>query len=275
MRFPETFRNRVGYWLVDAFGRLEYGNVHGDVFNSSDHTFRKLYVDLCEAYGRQCLVETDSWEPNRQLRLHLSICPDIEVLDLIDAVFQESAYFVAQAGGADPIHEPDRLADAINRVFAEEGVGYRRVEDRLVRYDGEVTHKEAIVPALRVLATGEYGAARDEFGEAVTDFSRGRWRNTLTHANAAFESVLKVVTGEKGEAGDLIRAAKAQGAIPKYLGKATDNLAALMHGLPAARGQEGSAHGLGPKPSEADEHLARLVLVLAAAFIVFLTAERT
>jgi hypothetical protein len=275
-RFPATFRVRVSYWLVRALARLEHGNGYGDVFNGTDYTFRKLYIDLCEAYGRVSLVsESVTTSPGVQIKTHLSCCPDTEVMDLIDAVFQESTFFIEQAGGADPIEEPERLAEEINRVFAEEGVGYRRVEGRLVRLDDEVTHHEAIVPALRALATGRYGHASAEFSDAVADFSRGKWRATLTHANAAFESVLKVLTGQKnGNAGDLIKAAKKQGLIPTYLGASVDNLVALVHGLPAARGQQSSAHGLGHASGEADEHLARLVLTMAAAFIVFLAAER-
>lgn len=265
--FPQVFRNRVGFWMGDAF----------DQFSRPAAVVSMLYDDLRKEYGRATLI-SPRWAatPELQLSGHLRTCPDTEVLDLIDAVFQESEYFMALQGHYDLVAtESHRLAEEMNRVFAEEAVGYRRVGDRLIRYDGEVTHQQAVVPALQALANGNYGAAEDEFGEAVSDFSRGRWRSSLTHANAAFESVLKVLTGEsKGTAGDLIRVAKNKGLIPGYLGASSDTLAGMMHGLPAARAQQGSAHGLGPKPVEADERLARLVLVMAAAFIVFLTADR-
>jgi hypothetical protein len=265
--FPVGFRTRVTYWMCDAF----------DQFARSRTTTKALYDDLCREYGRSQLFDA-GWANTASLQLenHIRFCPDTEVLDLIDAVFQESAYFIRYECRSDLSHtEPARLAQEINRVFSEEGVGYRRVGGRLLRYDGEVTHQEAIVPALQALANGDYGAAEDEFGEAVSDFSRGRWRSSLTHANASFESVLKVLTGEsKGTAGDLIKIARKKGLIPGYLGASSETLATLMHGLPAARGQQGSAHGMGPKPVEADERLARLVLVMAAAFIVFLTSDR-
>lgn len=272
--FPETFRVRVCYWMISAFGSLHWGNEHGDVFNEPSDTLRRLYVGLCEAYGRRSLVAPPETPHERQLREHILGCPDDEVLDLIDGVFQVSAETIQLYGPGEPTAHAEGTAREINRVFVEEGVGYRRVGQRLVRLDDEVVHAQAVVPALRVLATGAYGQAEVEFGDAVTDFARGKWRATLTHANAAFESVLKVVTGEKGTAGELVKAAKEQGLIPKYLGTSADSLAKLMQGLPAARGQQGSAHGLGDTPTEADEHLARLVLTMAAAFIVFLAAAR-
>jgi hypothetical protein len=274
--FPRTFRTRVAHWMNAAFQRISWGNDFGDVSNDPEHSVRKLFSDLCAAYGRLMLAPSRvASRPLAQVMYHVLHCPDTEVMDVVDAVFQESAYFTETGGGAETYDEQQRLTDEINTIFREEGVGYRRVGDRLVRFDTELTHHEAIVPALQVLATGRYGEARAEFDDAVAAFGRGRWRDVLTHANAAFESVLKIVTGEKGDAGDLIKAAKnTTGLIPNYLGGSVDSFAGLMHGLPAARGQQGSAHGLADSPVQADEHLARLMLTVAASLIVFLTRER-
>ena len=43
-----------------------------------------------------------------------------------------------------------------------------------------------------------------------------------------------------------------------------------MHGIPAIRGQEGSSHGRGDRPTAANERLAQLVLTMTAAVITFL-----
>lgn len=199
------------------------------------------------------------------------MCPDLEVLDYIDAVFQISASIIEQQGGADPVEEPHRLGGEVNKIFEEEGVGYRRTDGRLVRFDAEITHTEAVVPALAALATGRFGAAEAEFEEAVADFGRGAYRDALTNANAALESVLKVLTGKSsGTAGALMRVARQQGLLPKPLGASVENLEKLMHGIPAIRAQEGSSHGLGDRAGLADERLARLVLTMTAAVITFL-----
>jgi hypothetical protein len=279
--FPPEFRTRVFRWSNEAIRRLQWGTQMGDVLNDHRDSMQQLYDDLCSAYGRDLLVDftdaaarRDLRSPERQLPDHVATCPDLEVMDYIDAVFQISASLIEEQGGADPVEEPHRLGAEINRIFEEEGVGYRWTEGRLVRFDGEITHTEAIVPALAVLATGRFGAARAEFEEAVADFGRGAHRDALTNANAAFESVLKIITGrDKGTAGELIPEARRQGLIPNYLGTSVENFEKLMHGLPAARAQQGSSHGLGDRPVEADERLARLVLTVAAALITFMADD--
>jgi hypothetical protein len=257
---------------------LQHGAPMGEVINPAEMSMEMLNQDLCAAYGRDRLVEFSSQVPSlaradRQIPAHLATCPDLEVIDYIDAVFQKSAEIIERGGGADPWEEPHRLGAGINKIFEEEGVGYRWTEGRLVRFDGEITHTEAIVPALAALATGRFGAAQGEFDEAVAAFGRGAWRDTLTHSNAAFESVLQIVTAKKGLAGELIREARNQGLIPAYLGASVENLERIMHGVPAARGQQGSSHGLADRPIEADERLARLVLTTAAALITFLADD--
>lgn len=246
--FPETFRTRVFRWSTEAMKHLQHGAPMGEVVNDARLTMEHLYEELCSAYGREILVgytdaahRADLRSAERQLPDHLGLCPDIEVIDYIDAVFQVSASIVEQSGAADPLEEPRRLGAGINRIFEEEGVGYRWTDGRLVRFDGQIVHTEAMLPALAVLSTGRFGAAQSEFEEAVADFGRGAYRDTLTNANAAFESVLQVLTGKKGTAGDLIMEARRQGLIPKYLGTSVENFEKLMHGLPAARGQQSSS----------------------------------
>lgn len=81
---------------------------------------------------------------------------------------------------------------------------------------------------------------------------------------------MKVATGmQHAQAGELIRKLRDNGTLPNYLGGGADALSKLLHLVPAARGQQSSAHGLGERALEADERLARLALTTSAAFIVF------
>jgi hypothetical protein len=278
--FPETFRTRVFRWSMEAMAQLQHGAPMGEVVNDAEESMEFLFRELCSAYGRNLLVPFADAHRRAVLRLapqqlsaHLAHCPDLEVMDYIDAVFQQSGRIIERAGGADPLEEPHRLGASINKIFEEEGVGYRWTEGRLVRFDGEIVHSEAIVPALAALATGRFGAAQGEFEEAAADFGRGAWRDTITNANAALESVLKIATGKEGSAGHLIGEARRQGLIPNYLGASAENLARLMHGVHATRSQQGSSHGLGNRAVEADERLGRLVLTMAAALITFLADD--
>lgn len=280
--FPATFRTRVFRWSRDAMRHLEHGAPMGEVVNDVRLSMERLYHALCSAYGREMLVAyTDAAQrpdlraADQQLPHHLEICPDLEVMDYIDAVFQLSASIVEESGASDPDEEAPWLGAGINAIFEEEGVGYRWIDGRLVRFDEQIVHAQAMLPALSALSTGRFGHAQSEFDEAVADFGRGAYRDTLTNANAAVESVLQVLTGKKGTAGELIAEARRQGLIPKYLGASVDNFEKLMHGLPATRSQQGSSHGLGTGPLEADERLARLVLTIAAALITFLADDRS
>lgn len=98
----------------------------GDVVNDEDDSMRRLLDELCSAYGRELLVQYtdadrrhDLRSPNRQLPDHVDMCPDLGVLDYIDAVFQISASIIEERGGADPVEEPGRLAREINKIFEE------------------------------------------------------------------------------------------------------------------------------------------------------------
>ena len=186
----------------------------GDVINEVPYTTLSFLHDLSSAYGRDPLTALTGRPPPalEQLQQHVLTCVDLEVLDYIDAVIQKTASLAEKFGGRGP--DEDRVAD-LNRIFREEGIGYRHVDGRLVRFDGEITHAEAMVPALAALANGRFGEADREFDEALEDFGRGDYRGALTNANAAFESVLKVVTGKEGVAGDLIKAARSQGLDPQ------------------------------------------------------------
>lgn len=155
-------RTRVLQWSIDAAAHLQWETSMGDVVNEPLLTLEKLNRGLVNAYGRNPLVSPDRFphataywrDAQQQLPAHVDLCPDLEILDYVDAVLQVSAAVISSYGGADPVAEPHRLAQGINRIFAEEGVGYRVVEGRIVRTDDEVIHKQAVESTIRVLPSG-------------------------------------------------------------------------------------------------------------------------
>jgi hypothetical protein len=276
--FPASFRTRVLRWSIDSFGSQQDWTPLGDVVNDVRLSMELLHKNLVSAYGRDPLVAlptanrpADWRHPERQVPIHLHVCPDYEVLDYVDGAFQVAAYVCSQSYGAPLPRVVADMSEEINAILQQEGVGYRRVEGRLVRVDDEIIESEAVEPALRALSTGCFGGAAREFDDALAAYRRGAWRDTLTHANAAFESVMKIVTGRAhGQAGELIGELRKQKLLPGYVGGGVDGLVKLLHALPAARGQQSSAHGRGDGIDKADQHLARLALTMSAAFICFL-----
>lgn len=279
--FPSTFRDRVVRWAFDLLRTFEWGTTVGDVVHDFSDTSRELYEGLSAAYGREQLgpltrsgPARSGHRPDRRLARHVAQCPDVEVIDFIDATVQLAQQLGLRSDDPDPFErmQPSPI-DELNMIFEEEGVGYRWAAGQIVRFDGEVTPREAIMPAIAALARGHFGAAESEFSEAAASFARGAWRDTTTHANAALESVLKIKTGREGTAGELINEALKQGLIPNYLGRTADAIAKIVHGVNATRSQQGSVHGLGDREPEADERLARLALTMTEALIEFLADD--
>jgi hypothetical protein len=286
--FPAKFRNRLIRWTPEVFHvRFPQGPYDfGDSRDMVERALGSLCHDLAEAYGRPILVTPSEFPSNtdpslnrsadRQIPAHLVSCTDVEVLDFIDAVFQ---LLVQTSDGYAAIDHDVMIhaATRLNGICEEEGIGYRWTEGELIRFDDPVSHREAVQPAMELLADGQFGHANAEFRRALECYRSGEWRDAITNANAAFESVLKVATGKPNlNAGPLIAEARRQGVIPGYMQNAAEHLEKLMNVVPAIRGQEGS-HGLGEREQDEKEieHLAGLVVPTAATFIVFIGRNRS
>lgn len=279
--FPETFRTRITQWVFESIRDCSASGIYLEPRRAAEENLEALCHELAEAYGRVSLVNPSKLRRPvvssadgsalRQIPLHLSICEDFGVLDVVDATFQKMAQLLGPNMGW---QERDLLAsraDRFNEICKEEGVGYRWSADELIRYDDAAAHELAIKPVVTLLADARFVNADAEFRRALECYRSEHWRDAITNANAAFESVLKVITGRSsGTAGMLIAEARQKGLIPGYAEGAAESLAKLMSLVPAIRGQQGSSHGLGENVAEADEHLARLVVSTTAAFIVFI-----
>jgi hypothetical protein len=283
--FPETFRTRITQWVFESVGNCSTPGLYLEPRRAAEENLEELCRELAEAYGRVALVDprklkrpaASSADASalRQIPLYLSTCEDFGVLDVVDATFQKMAQLLGPNMGWQERDLLDSRAERFNEICSEEGVGYRWSDEELIRYDNAATHVLAIKPAMALLADPKYSNADAEFRRALECYRSGNWRDAITNANAAFESVLKLATGRANDtAGALIAEARRHGLIPGYTEAAAESLGRLMNVVPAVRGQQGSSHGLGDEESQADEHLAQLVLSTAAAFIVFIGRAR-
>jgi hypothetical protein len=173
-------------------------------------------------------------------------------------------------------------ADAIaklNRRFQENGIGYRFESGQIVRLDSEFLHSEVTEPAFRLLYTGGYEGALEEFKLAHKHYRDGseHYDDCLTNCGKSLESTLKTICDRRKwgyKAGDtaskLLDSIFSKGLIPNYLQTHFNALrATLESGVPTIRNREGG-HGSGEKPNEVPEFLAAYQLHLTASAIVFL-----
>jgi hypothetical protein len=290
--FPSTFRERSWRWVGTLFQSLELHGPMGDTDFDSASTWHRLYEDLLAAYGRPRLYARPTslatqltaarghgsrpeLTPEEELHAHVVRCPDIEVIDFISAALQVASSVAIESGNQGQFHTVEMQVDELEQILKEEGIGYRPARGDLLRLDDDFTHEETIAPALRVLATGRFGAADIEFTDALADYRHGDYGDAITKANAAFESTLKILTGRhKGTAGDLIKELRKL-PVPPQLVAGADSYFKLMQTVPAIRNEESSAHGRGARAVAADQPLAQFVLSQAAAFISFLAAQQT
>jgi hypothetical protein len=290
-RFPTSFRERGIRWVDSLFTSIQMYSPMGDVSNEASASWTRLHTELRAKYGRARFVRPKAalidqlvdargndtlYEdaPAAELAAHVRQCPDTEVMDFISAGLQ----IAAEITGIDyQLHLDERVdehVNELNRIFAEEGIGYRCVRGDLIRFDDDFTHGEAIAPALESLRRGRFGKADSEFTSAVTDYRCGDYPDAITKANAAFESVLKIITGEQHKtAGDLIKELRKLTDVPGSLITGADHLYKLMQAVPAVRNQQSSSHGGGAANNGPDRPLAQLILTLVAGFIVYLAAQ--
>ena len=135
----------------------------------------------------------------------------------------------------------------------------------------EVTHQEAVAPALYILRDPYYQPAEEAFRKALQAFRQGRYDDCLTQSHSAFERVLKLTCQKQGwhpkdnKVGPLV-ATFLQGSGLDACFKTP-----LMTTL-NVRSNFGSAHG-GETVRAVNLHMAQYVITSAAAAIVLVVNE--
>jgi AbiJ N-terminal domain 4 len=236
--FPDSFRQRIMRWVVSSIAECQAFLTIGSHSDPTRVMINLLCMELADAYGRSALVDPRDMrgvantqaalDAERQLPAHLERCTDFEVLDLIDATMQKLRERLTYEAGWQGQQLREQIAVQLNTICEEEGIGYRLVDEELIRFDDGVAHELAIEPALQLLAARNFRNADGEFRRSLECYRAGHWRDAITNANAAFESVLKIATGQsKGTAGQLIATARSQGLIPGYMVGAAESLQRL------------------------------------------------
>jgi hypothetical protein len=262
----ESFRSRVFMRCRDLFPQEFWTEIHSK---------------LTYLLGRPRLTDVKTDSPMLDALAFLSACQDANFLDFLEYVFQTQAYFHARA---------ETLVDDFNEFFRQDDLPYSMTDfvwteqqdgpylsrtltarPQVIRKDSDVLHQSAIEPVLRLLREPDFTAANKEFLEALEDFRKGDYGDSLTKCGSAFESVLKVICARKNwthsatdTASTLLKTVVAKSGIESFFEQPIILVATIRNRL-------STSHGAGLMPRDVTEAKAEYAINATAAAVLFLT----
>ena len=222
----------------------------------------------------------------------LGECSDDHFLDFIELSFQSPSISASDVHVQDLIddiniffHQDDLPYHLTNFVFSSANIkptgrpifGYPATTlesyPQIVRRDSEVLHETAIEPALTLLREPGFSSANKEFLEALKDYRKGDYKDSVAKCGSSFESVMKVICNRK-----------------KWPYKQTDTAETLLNIIFGKTGMEAffnqpimlvatmrnrlsSAHGAGTQQRNVPEHRAQFAVNATASAILLLVHE--
>ena len=281
-----TFRTRILlYWrdYVEPFPELL-----GLTWGVGSFWF-EMNQRLQHLYGRASLSSASpGTNPLAGLLDFLNTCTTAEFFDFLEQAFKLDMMW----GG--PL-DPNDIVAATNEMFRIDDLPfeltkltYREIPfpDRpdmtytkpnsypqVIVVDEQVIHKEAVQPALAILAAPHFRSADAEFRKALAHYRQGEFADCLTACGTTMESTLKVLCDRN-----------------KWPYKQADTLKPLLDIAIAKTSLDGffsqpimlvgtmrnrlsSAHGAGTKERTATAHIAQYAITSTAAAMVLLIKE--
>lgn len=281
-----TFRNRVLMWCPEVFGNRQsegFGQDFTHDFWTEIHRtlrYRKASFQLSEEY---------TGSPAEDAIRFLLACSTENFLDFLEDIFRVECLF--------HVHKPtEDMVNELNRFFEIDGLPYfltdyvtERVKSRLYGQECEainvvsyprvairgnqLVHDQAIVPALELLQRNYFRSANSEFLEALEDYRKGDYGDSLTKCGSAFESVLKVLCERRGwpykqsdTASMLVKTLLNNTGLENYFEP-------LLMILPTLRNKLSKSHGAGTASIHVPQHIAQYAINTTASAILLMVYE--
>jgi hypothetical protein len=286
----DRLRNRILMLYADIIsGRATTGYGVGGEDNSYQF-WEELHHALGTALGRPRLsrIETRSREEDAKAFVHHATATDL--FTFIEATFKLEISFRI-------FREENEFVDALNDVLSSEGSPYqvthgvfrreptpapfrgdsfvRVAFPKVVRVDDDVTHLEAVEPALSALSDPAYAAASDEFRKALADYHQGDFEDCLGKCGSALESVLKVICSKNKIMFDPNKD-NADRLLNHVLPRSTLDPGTFkepMLAISRMRNRLSSSHGGGTSVRKVERHVAQFAVTATAAAIVLLVQD--
>lgn len=211
---PESTRNRVFLWCVDIFSNKRSYSGYGDY---TGEFWSEIHRTLQYRHGRVQLSDSRvrPQSPGEDAITFLHSCSAPEFLDFLEYIFRVECFC--------RIHLPEDQAVAeLNDLLRVDDLPYymtgfvkehtrepspfggsevdvtRTCEfPRVIARDNEALHRGVTEPALTLLRAAQFAGVNSEYLEALDDFRKGDYGDSLTKCCSAFESTMKVICDRK------------------------------------------------------------------------------
>ena len=275
---PEAFRTQVLWILRDLIGFPQGGFENQFFGEPSSQFWRQARDTLAAEFGKFSLVSGTKSPAEDCLNFILTGQDVDDVLSVIEFCFDlaERTYTLHP-------HEPQKVVNAIaelNQRFLEHSIGYQYLSGRIISFESQYIHKEAVEPAIALLHETNFTGPLQEFLEAHAHYRKGEIKEAITDAGNAFESTMKAICDGRGWAYDdkrsiastLIGILFDNQLIPREMQSHFTALrATLESGVPTVRNPGGrGAHGQGIEPVDVPHYVAAYCLNLTASNIVLM-----
>lgn len=290
---PESTRNRIFLWCADIFSNRRTWSGGNDI---TGEFWDEIHRTLQMRHGKTQLSDARAAMSSRATDTitFLSACPSSEFLDFLEYIFRVDCYFHVSLPDDQVVNElndilrvddlPFYITNFVRETVREVAnvhpfagremdVIKIRAYPTVISRESEVIHTNITEPALRLLQNPIFNNANSEYLEALDDFRKGDFSDSLTKCCSAFESVLKVVCQKKGwnyhqsdTANTLIKIIIENSALENYFESVLTIVATLRNRL-------SKAHGAGTQSRYVPRHIAAYALNSTATSILLIVSE--
>jgi len=277
-RVPQGLRAQICHVLSRNLGFDP-----NDDFSPSNPAYEVLRQQIAEELGLFSIGYLQQSNQTAIFNFFTHDATDEQALDIIELAFRCAVVYRADDYTLTMFRPQESVSNSIqtlNRRFMEHGIGYTfdATGAQLIRRDNEHLHKEAVLPALRLLHEQGFEGANDEYRRAHEHYRKGNYKECLNDCLKAFESALKTICKrkkwyfdeKKDTASQLIDVCLSNGLMPSFMNSHFGSIKSLLSsGIPTVRNKMGG-HGQGEIAVEVPAYYAEFLLNETAACIVFL-----